>query len=221
MENLIKMKTMKKATMMTTTNIRKLTNHKWLNLFNATKLDKTGTPLNWIYASRKDDQTLESKERADAVVIVPIIRKRIDTPLGYYDCYHLIMTSEYRVPIMDRELGFPAGLIDGDEDPVETAKRELKEETGLDLKEVIHVSPVTYSSAGITDEAIIYVFCEADGDLTIDNCEASEDIEIKVITDKDLKDDISKMGKFGAKAYPIVLFAKCYGIINLFDLKNR
>jgi len=221
MENLIKMKTMKKATMMTTTNIRKLTNHKWLNLFNATKLDKTGTPLNWIYASRKDDQTLESKERADAVVIVPIIHKRIDTHLGYYDYYHLIMTSEYRVPIMDRELGFPAGLIDGNEDPVETAKRELKEETGLDLKEVIHVSPVTYSSAGITDEAIIYVFCEADGDLTINNCEASEDIEIKVITDKDLKGDISKMGKFGAKAYPIVLFAKRSGIVSLIDLDDR
>lgn len=38
--------------------------------------------------------------------------------------------------------GFPKGKADPGEQPMETARRELKEETNLDVKEVIHGNPL-------------------------------------------------------------------------------
>ena len=43
----------------------------------------------------------------------------------------LLCVAEYRYPVQRRVLGFPGGIVDADEaDPTQTAKRELKEETG-------------------------------------------------------------------------------------------
>jgi len=205
--------------------INKLTNHKWLNLFNATKVMEDGSPLNWIYASRKTEQTLEAKEKADAVVIVPVFIDKFIFPPNVEkaelrgwgsDKYSLITIKEYRIPIMDYEIGFPAGLIDGDEDPIETAKRELKEETGLDIVKVTHVSPVVYSSAGMTDESVIYVYCKAKGKISNDGNEKSEDIEVIKMNDANLS-DLHSLGKIGAKAYPIMLTAQKFGIQSLLD----
>ena len=198
--------------------INKLTNHKWLNLFNATKVMKGGSPLDWIYASRKKEQTLEAKEKADAVVIVPVVKwtafSVFTRPPQVHKGYSLIIIKEYRIPIMDYEIGFPAGLIDDGEDPIKTARRELKEETGLDMVKVTHVSPVVYSSAGMTDESVIYVYCEAEGKILNDGNEKTEDIQVVELNNKDLL-VLDSLGKIGAKAYPIMLMAKHCGIESL------
>lgn len=43
------------------------------------------------------------------------------------------MNREFRLAVGDWVYNFPAGLIDAGEEPVESAKRELWEETGLEL----------------------------------------------------------------------------------------
>ena len=58
---------------------------------------------------------------------------------------------------------FPGGFLKMDETAEEGAKRELKEETGLDLKEIITISPMVYSSSGMTDEAISIAYVLVDG----------------------------------------------------------
>lgn len=58
----------------------------------------------------------------DAVLIVPVID----------DC--LILIREYAVGIEAYELGFPKGLIDGDEEVTVAANRELMEEVGYGAK---------------------------------------------------------------------------------------
>jgi 8-oxo-dGTP pyrophosphatase MutT (NUDIX family) len=48
---------------------------------------------------------------------------------------------------------FPAGLIDPGETPEESAERELKEETGLDLVEITETMPLSYSAVGFSNES--------------------------------------------------------------------
>ncbi len=84
----------------------------------------------------------------------------------------LLLSYEYRYPAGRFLLGVPAGLMDPadkeKEDPIlETAKREIHEETGLVVKEgdrVEIVNPLLFSSPGLTDEsnAIVSVHMDVD-----------------------------------------------------------
>ena len=57
---------------------------------------------------------------------------------------HILLNKEFRLAVGDWVYNFPAGLIDGGEKPEEAAKRELWEETGLELfRWIIFSEPVT------------------------------------------------------------------------------
>jgi len=114
----------------------------------------------------------------------------------------LVMIREYRVPVGGYMYGFPAGLLDPGEDLAGAARRELHEETGLDIVTVYRHSPAIYSSAGITDEAITMVFAEVTGTPSIRHTQDSEDIEIFLMDRQQVRQllqcsDIA----FGARAW--------------------
>ena len=166
---------------------------KFLEIYVDTAKTDSGKEVKWERCSRKNN--------TKAVMIVP---------------YHVsekkfVMISEYRIPIQGRELGFPAGLIDKENESVEDViKRELKEETGLDLKEIITISPMVYSSSGMTDEAISIAYVLVDGKVSDKFLEGSEDIKSILVDKSDLT---YFMGipeiHWGAKAWTIV-----YSILN-------
>ena len=55
-----------------------------------------------------------------------------------------------------------AGVIDAGEDPLTTAVREMKEETGLELRDARVIHPGAYVSPGGTSEKIVLVFGHVD-----------------------------------------------------------
>ncbi|MHC4170818.1 MAG: NUDIX domain-containing protein, partial [Planctomycetota bacterium] len=124
--------------------INKLTDCNWLNLFEVRFTRESQPDRAWLMCSRKN-RPIEDATKADIVVIVPTI----DSQEGK----RLVVTKEFRVPLWDYEYGFPTGLIDDGEDVATAASRELKEETGLDLVKVNHISRPVFSSAGLTDES--------------------------------------------------------------------
>jgi ADP-ribose pyrophosphatase len=131
--------------------VQKLTDERWVNLF-AARFTHDGREGRWVFASRR--KQTESPAAADAVVIVPVLHEAGHEP-------RLVVIREYRVPVGGYIYALPAGLRDDGEKAEETARRELLEETGFTVTAVKRVSPLLYSSAGLTDESAYLVFVDA------------------------------------------------------------
>lgn len=76
----------------------------------------------------------------------------------------LLVTREFRPAINDWVYEFPGGLIDNQEDPCVTAARELYEETGLTLTQIVKILPASYTSAPLTDETVYIMHVKAAGE---------------------------------------------------------
>lgn len=63
------------------------------------------------------------------------------------------MVRQFRKPIDAVTLEIPAGKLDPGEDPLICAKRELKEETGLEAKEIKHLVSI-HSTPGFSNEVL-------------------------------------------------------------------
>ena len=176
--------------------VKKLTDYKWLNLFDVEYKNTKGDVCHWTFASRKSNPILgQFPLKADAVVIIPIHKKQ----------RNLVAIKEFRVPLGDYEYGLPAGLYDPNESAEDVARRELKEETGLDLTKVLYVSPASVSSAGLSDESVVYVVCECTGEINNDGNEGSEEIKVELLNIQQIKDLRNSDSKISAKALPFLL----------------
>lgn len=145
-------------------------------------LNKFGDERSWYMVSRVGGRR--------AVMIVPFCGGK------------LVVTREFRVPIAGYEYSFPAGLIDDGEDEVAAAKREMREETGLEILKVLTVSPPVFNSPGLTDEALTLVYAEVGGTTSRDGLEPDEDIETLLLS----RDEVAaimadKSSLVGAKAW--------------------
>ncbi len=185
-------------------NSHKLTDLKWLNLFEVAYVDRTGHNRSWQIASRAKEPKCITKNFAvpDAVVIVPLHAAE----------NKIVITREYRIPLADFEYGFPAGLIDAGETIEQASRRELKEETGLEITRFNGISPSLYSSAGMSDESVVMVYVECDGNPSNARNTGSEFIEVELLSPSQAARLCeNSILKFDAKAWLVLSgFAK-YG----------
>lgn len=65
----------------------------------------------------------------------------------------IYMVRQYRKPLDAVSLEIPAGKLDHGEDPAVCAERELKEETGLTARQIIHIVSI-HSTPGFSDEIL-------------------------------------------------------------------
>jgi ADP-ribose diphosphatase len=150
----------------------KLTDERWLNLFAAT-YEHNGHSGRWVYASRKPNGVPDG--RPDAVIIVPILHVEGQPP-------RLVLIKEFRVPVGGYDYGLPAGLLEPGESIEATVRREMLEETAMEVVRIRKISPPLLSSAGMTDEAVAlaYVDVRATPE-TKQVLEESEDIEVLLL----------------------------------------
>jgi ADP-ribose pyrophosphatase len=182
---------------------------KFLNLVVTTYEDKKGKQKEWVSAERPGDQK--------AVVIVAIVP---GGNLWIPSNPRLVVIKEFRVPLQGYEIGLPAGLIDPGHNIKETAVKELKEETGLDVVKFIRPpTPFVFNSPGITSEAISFAFVEAKGDISGEHLENSEDITTFLYTKEQIKTlleaaaDPGQHLMIGAKSWLIFEEFAAYGTI--------
>ncbi|MGI6178303.1 MAG: NUDIX hydrolase [Eubacterium sp.] len=119
---------------------------------------------------------------------------------------NVITVKQYRKPAGRVMLEIPAGKRDPGETPEETARRELKEETGYSAKEFIPLTKI-YPSPGYTEE-VLYIFLALgleSGETHFDDNEAIDICEYPL-------DTLAEMALHGkiedAKSIVAVLLAK-------------
>lgn len=176
---------------------KQLTDFKHLNLFSTEVKHERGT-FPWTFASRKKDPGAKLNA-PDAVVIIAVVT---DGPEP-----RLVVTREFRAPLGRHELAPPAGLVDEGEGIAETAKRELREETGLELTRIAHVSPPVASSAGMTDETVSLVYAEAKGVPSREHQTEHESIEIRLLNIAEIRALLTRPGEdiISSRLYPALV----------------
>lgn len=136
---------------------------RWLRLETLTYTDIENKERKWDYATRT---TKTSKDSADAVVIIPLLKRPYakDDENGPLDT---LLVEQFRPPVGKATLEFPAGLVDAGETPQQAALRELREETGY-VGEACTippvVSPLVCMSPGLCDETVHCVVVVVDLD---------------------------------------------------------
>ena len=77
--------------------------------------------------------------------------------LAVTDSGELVMERQFRYPLGRDMIEVPAGKIDPGEDPLATAKRELREETGYTASEWAHVATINIAIAYSDEHIEIYL----------------------------------------------------------------
>lgn len=103
----------------------------------------------------------------------------------------LLLNKEYRMACGDFVINFPAGLIDPGEDYETSARRELKEETGLDIISIDDVLPESFSAIGFSNEKNICVVGVAAGTFT-PSTSTAEEIIASWYTKKEVRELLQK-----------------------------
>lgn len=107
----------------------------------------------------------------------------------------VVMVKQFRYAYGEELYEIPAGKIEPNEDPYITGKREIEEETGYHVEELIHLGNI-YPSCGYTNEIIHLYFAKNlvkkethfDEDENIDTFLIEYDEVLRMIKDGTIKD---------------------------------
>ncbi|MDO5424754.1 MAG: NUDIX hydrolase [Eubacteriales bacterium] len=161
--------------------IQKLTDSKFLNMYQLDARNRKGGQVNYFVASRAreiSDMKISTRDqKPDGVVIYSLYGEKRD---------RVVLIRQYRYTLDDYIYEFPAGLVDPGEEFHQTAIRELKEETGLTF-EPLKVDPMYekayFTTIGMTDECCATAYGYASGQVDTRYLEDNEELEI-VLADR-------------------------------------
>ena len=158
---------------------------KFLSYYVASYENKEGHIKKYEFISRDPNLTKDSfgNNVPAGVGLVPFNK----------DKSKIVLQSEFRLATNKFIYNFPAGLIDEGESAEVAAKRELKEETGLDLVSIEAVLSPSYASPGTSDEQMKIVICTCEGELH-ESIFADEEIQANWYS----KDEVKKLLEEGA-----------------------
>lgn len=119
---------------------------------------------------------------------------------------NIIMIRQFRKPVERVMLEAPAGKIDPGEDPFETAKRELREETGITAENIVHLTDIL-PTVGYSGETL-YLYMATGLSYGERDLDENEAIDVVKMPFEEVCDKIYSGEIMDAKTVVAVLFAK-------------
>ena len=160
--------------------VKRLTENRFLNLYELDARQRDGKAIRYYVASRakgtEDLKSVSGHRRADGVIMYGVYGEEKDK---------IVLIRQYRYPLGDYIYEFPAGLVEPGEDVREAGIREMFEETGMTFtpREGGDFERPFFTTVGMTDESCALVFGYCEGEPTNANQEAAEDIQV-VLADR-------------------------------------
>ena len=131
-----------------------------------------------------------------AVVMIPVLEDG-----------RMILERQYRYPVGRVMLEFPAGKIELDEDTLETAKRELREETGYLAAEWRHLGTM-HPTIGYADERIEIYLARGLTALDSNALDEGEFLEVVTLTLDEMLDEVRAGRLTDGKTLSALLWAE-------------
>ena len=155
--------------------IKKLTDNRFLNLYELDARFRDGSAAPYYVASRRKSvenlKAVTHDQYPDGVIIYGVHGDQRDK---------VVLIKQFRYPINGYVYEFPAGLVEPGEDMVQAAVREMHEETGLEFAPVEggSFSRPFFTTVGMTDESCGTVYGYCNGIPSNANQEGTEDIQV-------------------------------------------
>lgn len=167
--------------------VDKITNEKYLNYYKMHyEVIKDGKVKSCDYCLSSRNPSIDTLRASthefshpDAVMVACYLKKG--------NVYYYLLETQFRQPINRETISFPAGLCDKeDSSPLETAKREVREETGYEIDNLYLLTPPSPTSEGMSDEcnSVVVAQLVSKGK---DHKEEFEDITCKLYSEDEVR----------------------------------
>ena len=155
--------------------IKKLTDNRYLNLYELDAQFRDGSAAPYYVASRRRSmeqlKAVTHDNHPDGVILYGVHGDNRDK---------VVLVRQFRYPVNGYVYEFPAGLVEPGEDMLQAGIREMYEETGLEFTPVEgnSYSRPFFTTVGMTDESCGTVYGYCTGTPTNAHQEGSEDIQV-------------------------------------------
>lgn len=183
--------------------LNKVKDGKYLKNYELEYENRSGKIKNYEIVSRSEISSIEQLgEKVSGVSIVALYGDKI------------LLLKEFRMAVNRHIYNLCAGMIEDGETIEECITRELHEETGLFVKEIIDILPPSYAAVGISDVQTNIAIVRVDGILTDEFLSDNEEIEAGFYTKEEVK-ELLKTEKFSSRAQVMAYFFAGNGFDNI------
>ncbi len=177
----------------------KVKDGKYLKNYEITYLNKSGKEKKYEIVSRRELSCAEDLGAAPSGVSV------VATCNG-----KLLLLHEFRMGVNRTIYNLCAGMIEDGESIEECISRELYEETGLQVREIIKILPPSFAAVAFSDTTTYIAFVEVEGDFE-DHTSENEQIEACFYSQEEVK-ELLETESFSSRAQMAAYFFAYYGL---------
>lgn len=185
--------------------INKVKDGKYLKNYELEYQNKSNKTKKYEIVSRSEISSVEELgEKVNGVSIV-----------AFYEGKMLLL-KEFRMGVNRYIYNLCAGIRESGETIEETITRELHEETGLFVEEIIDILPPSYAAVAISDVQTQIAIVKVTGSLSDEFLSENEDIKAAFYTKEEVK-MLLQTEKFSSRAQIMAYFYSCDFEIKGFD----
>ena len=153
---------------------------KFISSYVATYINLDGKEKKYEFTSRNPHLTMDTFKAGNPLGVGIILFSE--------DMSKTLLLKEFRMATNNYAYNFAGGLIDPGEDVEQASRRELFEETGIELVKVLKIMKPSYASCATSDEVMTSIYATGKGTFK-KSTSADEEIEAKWFT----KDEARKL----------------------------